>query len=45
MVKREMELRERANRDKLTGLLNRHAGEAELKRGQLQARTSCGPMG
>lgn len=45
MIKREMELRERANRDKLTGLLNRHAGEAELKRSQLQAQNQLRPYG
>lgn len=45
MVQREMELRERANRDKLTGLLNRHAGEAELKRNQLQAQNQLRPYG
>ena len=45
MVQREMELRERANRDKLTGLLNRHAGEAELKRNQLQAQNLLRPYG
>ncbi len=36
-VQREMALREQASRDKLTGLLNRHAGEAELKRCQALA--------
>ena len=45
MVQREMELRERANRDKLTGLLNRHAGETELKRNQLQAQNQLRPYG
>lgn len=37
MVLRERALREMAHRDKLTGLLNRRAGEAELKRCQSEA--------
>ena len=36
-VEREMALREQATRDKLSGLLNRHAGESELKRCQALA--------
>lgn len=36
-VQRESVLREQAHRDQLTGLLNRHAGEAELQRCKLQA--------
>lgn len=39
-VEREALLREQAHRDQLTGLLNRHAGEAELQRCKLQALTS-----
>ena len=38
-MQRELALHEQANRDKLTGLLNRHAGEAELKRCQQLALT------
>lgn len=36
-VQRETQLREQAHRDRLTGLLNRHAGEAELERCKMQA--------
>ena len=38
-MQRELALHEQASRDKLTGLLNRHAGEAELKRCQQLALT------
>ena len=44
-VQREMALREQANRDKLSGLLNRHAGEAELKRCQANALAHRQPYG
>ena len=44
-VQREMALREQASRDKLTGLLNRHAGEAELKRCQALAVAQGQPYG
>ena len=44
-VQREMALREQASRDKLTGLLNRHAGEAELKRCQALAESQGQPYG
>lgn len=36
-VQREAALREQAHKDKLTGLLNRHAGEAELERCKMHA--------
>lgn len=36
-VLREQALREQAHRDQLTGLLNRHAGESELQRCQMNA--------
>ena len=44
-VEREMMLREQASRDQLSGLLNRHAGEAELKRCQALAVTQAQPYG
>lgn len=39
-VQREQALREQAHRDQLTGLLNRHAGEAQLQRCELSAQAS-----
>lgn len=39
-VQRETVLREQAHKDKLTGLLNRHAGEAELQRCKMHALAS-----
>lgn len=39
-VQREAVLREQAHKDKLTGLLNRHAGEAELQRCKMHALAS-----
>ncbi|MDH1290593.1 diguanylate cyclase [Comamonas terrigena] len=39
-VQRETVLREQASRDKLTGLLNRHAGEYELQHCQMHALAS-----
>ncbi|QIL79663.1 PAS domain S-box protein [Diaphorobacter sp. HDW4A] len=40
MVQRENILKEQATRDRLTGLLNRHAGEAALQRCQVDAQES-----
>ena len=43
MVQRENILKEQAHRDRLTGLLNRHAGESALQRFQVDAQDNQRP--
>ena len=44
MVQRENILKEQAHRDRLTGLLNRHAGESALQRFQVDAQDNQRPF-
>ena len=44
LLEKQNELQERADRDRLTGLLNRHAGEAALSKAQHAAQISNRPF-